>query len=174
MRGTRSRECVTRALICLFNLAIALESLVAVLVIDSEDHYKPSTSSSNKDQQQQRGLSASLVTAWILVQYASFGASVTFAAAVWIAKSSRALVLLSNALFFALYGFQWLALSVCTFIAGYSTTGIVFAVLAVHPIAGFLIGRSSGRQARDEVERQEALEITLEHEEESMYHCAEA
>lgn len=167
MRRTRSRECVTRALLCLFNLAIALESLVAVLVIDSDDHYK----SGKSDQQQ---LSASLVTAWILVQYASFGASVAFAAAVWIAKSSRALVLLSNALLFALYGIQWLALSVCTFVVGYSTTGIVFAVLAVHPLAGFLISRSSGRQARDEAERQEALEITLASDEESRYHCAEA
>lgn len=169
MRRTRSRECITRALICLFNLAIALESLIVVLVVDSESSYKDDKNS-NKSQQ----LSASLVTAWILVQYASFGASVAFSVAVWIAMGSRALVLFSNAFLFALYGCQWLALAVCTFIAGDSTTGIVFTVLAVHPLVGSIISRSSGRQARDEAERQEALEITLEHEEEAMYHCAEA
>lgn len=159
-------ECAKRALLCLLNLVIVLESCVAVLVFDQSAHWRSSNIGKSKQP-------SALMSLWLGAQYASFGASVVFAAAVWLSQRSRALVLLANALFFALYGLQWLALALCTLLAGYSTSAALFAALSLHPLVGFVLSRASGRQARDEAERQEALEIVFAHEE-SLYHRAEA
>lgn len=149
------------AAVCVCNLLIAVESSVAILTLD---RYL-ARQNANRDL-------TVVLSAWTMVQYVCFGASVVFAVTVWVTRSMKAVTLLANALFFAICTLQWLVVSLCTFIGGYTTTGIVFAALALHPLAGFLVSRSLGRQAREEAERQEALDTIREHEE-SLYQSTE-
>lgn len=169
------RPSVKTALICLLDLAIALESFVVVMLVDDAalDADSDDAAAVRRNAVDRLKLPAALLTLWVALQYAAFGASITFAGAVWIARSSRALVLLTNALLFALYALQWLALAACSLLSDDSSAGALFAALAAHPLLGFLLSRSAGRQARDEAERQEVLDIVRGHEEEFLYHSAD-
>ncbi|KAF1333385.1 hypothetical protein FI667_g2785, partial [Globisporangium splendens] len=160
--GSSSKTCKTTAVVCVMNLLIAVESCVVILALDR--HFL-------RQRTGYRGDNAA-VNVWLLVQYVSFGTSVVFAFTIWITRTMKAVALLANALFFALYTLQWLIVALVVFIGGYTTAGIVFVALALHPFAGFFLSRSLGRDAREDAERQEALEIVFEHED-SLYHSAE-
>ncbi|TYZ57374.1 hypothetical protein PybrP1_009535 [[Pythium] brassicae (nom. inval.)] len=129
------------ALICLLNLTIALESFVAAMVMDDSKQGDNRTLGGSEGVVESLRLTGALLALWIGLQYAAFGASVAFAGAVWVARRSG-----------------------CALLAGDSSSGALFAVLAAHPLLGCALSRSTGRQARDDAERQEALDIVRGHE----------